>query len=173
MQPRFPAAACISAALLLTGCESAICSCDSGILLLLPCPEAAAQVTSVETTGACQGAAIEGEGSQSIWIWPTKVGACQVALHFKDGSTFSREMTIRHTQGCCAGYRSDQGSFIEVPMAPACPVSPDAGAIGCGDSNPKGRYSACLATTKQSDCEAAGGARVRPKGFSAMMALGG
>lgn len=104
------------------------CQCPStGLTIHLPAA-VAGKVVSVETSGlACKGAVIQPDPATSrvteLHVAPTEPGQCHLEILFATGTTFSDDVTVVETPGCCAGLRTDPlgAASIDVP-------GPDGGA---------------------------------------------
>ena len=110
----------------------ALAACDSGGTECV-CPSAGltvnipevlvGHVVSIEPSGlACAGAIVKptpgsGVSASLFQVLPTQTGPCSLDIIFQDGTTFSDELTVVQTTGCCAGLRTTppEAAEIDVP----------------------------------------------------------
>jgi len=112
------------------GCDSGgtECLCPSaGLTVNLP-DTLAAKVVSITPSGlACSDAGIvptPGPSTSSTYrIAPAQPGQCQIDIQFSDGTTFSDELTVVETTGCCAGLHTAPTGAAEIDV----PAPEDAG----------------------------------------------
>ncbi len=122
----------VSATAALAACDSGgtECQCSAaGLTVDLP-QSLAGQVTQIATSGqACADAAIDPTPGSSVVttvfrIEPTHPGPCGLDIYFSDGTTFSDDLTVVQTTGCCAGLRTSPPGAATIGV----PAPYDAGA---------------------------------------------
>jgi len=116
----------------------ALASCDSGGTecacpaagLTVNIPRAlAGDVTAIMPSGlACTDASVDptpaaGRAAAVYRVAPTQAGPCGIDILFSDGTTFSDDVTVVETTGCCAGLRTSPASAAEIDV----PAPGDAG----------------------------------------------
>jgi hypothetical protein len=126
------AAVGVFALLLLAACDSGgtECVCPSaGLTVSLPSP-LVGQVTTITGSGlACADAAVAPAPTPhvtatSFHIEPTQPGMCQIDLSFTDGTTFSDQLTVVETTGCCAGLRTSPLGAAQIDVPPPGDAAP-------------------------------------------------
>jgi hypothetical protein len=128
-----PATRVAYAAVLLVFMRAA--ACDSGGTECLECPSTGltlnlpaplvGQVISIETSeGACVGAVVQpsvdagaSRSATQFHVQPTQAGQCQIVIIFADGTSFSDQLLVVETTGCCAGLHTSPlgAAAIDVP----------------------------------------------------------
>ena len=116
----------------LVACDGGGTECECGAAgLTVTLPAAlVGQLTSIAPSGpACTGATVNppparAGSAASFQVEPTRPGACHVDLYFSDGTTFSDDVTVVETTGCCAGLRTTPPGAADI----AVPAPLDAGA---------------------------------------------
>jgi hypothetical protein len=119
---------------LVSGCDGGgtECACSSaGITVSLP-SQLVGQLQQVVASGpACQGATVSpsvnaGTHATTFHIDPVQPGSCQLELYFGDGTSFSDELTVVESSGCCGGLRTSPPGAADIGV----PASREAGATG-------------------------------------------
>jgi hypothetical protein len=116
---------------LLSACDSGgtECAClAAGLTVNVPRPLASAIVAITPTGLACSHASIVPNpatvhDATVFTIEPTQPGPCQIEIQFTDGTTFSDELTVVETTGCCAGLRTSPSGAAQIDV----PAPGDAG----------------------------------------------
>lgn len=104
------------------------CNCVPSRMHVIVPDERALDVTSVVLGGpACAGVAIACDrpgvagGCDEYGFQADAGGDCRVDVYFASGTTFSADVTVSLTTGCCAGYYAvpPNAGEIDVPDVPA------------------------------------------------------
>ncbi len=120
----------------LAACDSGGTECEcpaAGLTVNVPLP-LAREVTAITPSDlACTGATIDPDPStvhnaKVFHVTPTQAGPCQIEIFFSDGTTFSDQLTVVETTGCCAGLRTSPLGAAEIDVPPP----EDAGAEDAG-----------------------------------------
>jgi hypothetical protein len=115
----------------LPGCDSGAteCACPAtGLTVNLP-PGLAGGVVAWSVSGeACTGARVtctsdSATSCTTYHVAPAQAGACSVGIDFANGTSFTDDVTVVSTGGCCAGLRADPPSAGEIDV----PAPVDAG----------------------------------------------
>jgi hypothetical protein len=129
-----------SAVVASAACSSADtqCECADPALRVLVPPESAVAVTELRLTGpACEGVTWScsrpgTEGGCATYQFTAKAaGACHVEVVFVNG-TYTRDVTIVASTGCCEGFRADPSTASDINVVP--PVGAGAPIDGGADA---------------------------------------
>jgi hypothetical protein len=143
---RRTAFAALAALALVVACSSVPngqCDCiDPSLRVSVPI-ESAAAVSEVRLSGSgCTGAQIvcaqEGTGGCATWRFAANgAGTCHIEVLFKVGTTYTRDVTIAQTTGCCAGLypTPENAGEIDVTVPPGAPADDAGGAPDAGESD--------------------------------------
>jgi hypothetical protein len=121
----------VSVTTALSACDSGGTECDcsaAGISVNLP-QALAGQVTQIATSGeACAEAVIspapDAAPTATVFhVAPTEAGPCSIDIFFRDGTTFSDDLTVVETTGCCGGFRTTPPGAAQIGV----PAPGDAG----------------------------------------------
>lgn len=133
----------VGLALALVGASALFCDCDSGgtecvcpavgLTVTLPTSLAGGVAVFTPSGAACQGAKVTCSSSNaascaSYRVTPVAAGDCLLTLDFNDGTSFTDDLTVVSTTGCCAGLRADPPSAADIDVP-----SPDAGVLDAAD----------------------------------------
>ena len=109
------------------------CECVDPTLSVTVPPESASAVKEVQLSGAaCDGVKAtcvqDGIGGCASWRFEAiAAGTCHIDMFFQAGTTFSRDITIKQTTGCCAGLYPDPENAGAIEVTPPGGAASDAG----------------------------------------------
>ncbi len=125
----------VSATAALPACDSGgtECTCSAAGLTVNVPQALAGQVTQIATSGkACADAAVDPPPGATpatavFHVEPTQAGPCTLDIFFRDGTTFSDDLTVVETSGCCAGLRTSPpgAAAVDVPAPSDAGVADD------------------------------------------------
>jgi len=113
------------------GCDSGGTECQCGAAgLTVSIPSGlATDVYSIVPIGlACTNAVVDPTPGPNVraaqyHVTPTQTGPCHLDIDLTDGTTFSDDVVVIQTTGCCAGLRTDPPGAAEITVPPPIDAS--------------------------------------------------